>query len=214
LRKASLLMLTSLILIVAGMLAPTPVKAQTTTLEIPQQTVPNKGMKFNVTIWVWNVTNLWAFGLTLVWNASVCNYTGTWGVSPPADRIWAGDVFAGKAASAIMIEKINASCILGIGQTLLTGTPSTGTFSLVKIEFYAKDYGVAGLNFSDRQTRTGMMNSTAQDIPHVRLPYPITVVPEFPAYLFMPLFLTATIIAAVLAKTVWSKRLRGRFDVK
>jgi len=41
----------------------------------------------------------------------------------------------------------------------------------------------------------------------------ITVVPEFSAYLLIPLFLTTTIIAVVSAK-MWSKRPRGRVDVK
>jgi len=43
---------------------------------------------------------------------------------------------------------------------------------------------------------------------------PITVVPEFPAYLLMPLFLTATIIAVAVAKIMWSKKPKGRVNVK
>ena len=216
-RKASLLMLTSLILIAVGMLAPTPVKAQPATLEIPAQTVPQKDMKFNITIWVWDVTDLFSWGVTLVWNVSICNYTGTEGQLPVVDRMWPGDVFTGKSASPIFVERISNAegVIIGIGQSLLGELYGVnGTYSLVTIEFYAKEYGATSLNFSDIETETLLLDSWGFDIPHDRIADPVTIVPEFPAYLLMPLFLIATVIAVVSAKTLWSKRPRGRVDVK
>jgi hypothetical protein len=42
----------------------------------------------------------------------------------------------------------------------------------------------------------------------------ITVVPEFPAYLLMPLFLTTTTIAVAVAKIMWSKKPKGRVNFK
>ena len=220
-RKASLLTLIPFILIAAGMLAPTPVKAQQTALEIPAVTPqPEPGEEFNITINVVDVTDLNAFGISLVWNADICEYTGTVG-EPPAviDKIWL-KMFTGQSIVGPFIEKISNTegTIVGYGVGLMAGqTTFNGTGALIIVEFRAKALGLIGLNFTDPPppaSPTGIEDSQGQLIPHDRIVAEIPVVPEFPAYLLMPLFLTATIIAVVLAKTVWSKRPRGRVDAK
>lgn len=195
----------SLMFIAAGMLASTPVKAQITTLEIEEQEVPEKGIKFNVTISVTNVVDLWSFGITLVWDPDICNHTG---------NIYEGDVFEGKppeGKSPIFVEYYDNTegVISGIGQTLLAPeTGQTGSFSLVIVEFLGKEYGATDLDFDDWPTPTGMRHTDQTAISHTRIPEPVTIVPEFPVHLLMPLFLIATIIAVILAKTAWSKRPR------
>jgi hypothetical protein len=91
-RKAYLLVLTLLVLIAAGMLAPTLVVAQYSTtatapiiaVELPNGTQDMNvtythpyaiGDSYNVTVWIKDVTNLDSFGLTMFWNASLCNMT-------------------------------------------------------------------------------------------------------------------------------------------
>jgi hypothetical protein len=159
-----------------------PVKAEPTTiLEIPPITPePVKGKKFNITINVIDVTNLHHFGITLVWNPDICEYTGTQGGPPvpTVDKIWLGTVFAGENHSNILVERINNTkgIIVGIGCTILGPSGVTGSFSLLIIEFYAKELGSTNLNFSDTPTITGMMNTSAQLIPHDRVVAEIKVV--------------------------------------
>jgi hypothetical protein len=57
----------------------------------------------------------------------------------------------------------------------------------------------------------GMPSSLAWD--NVTVTPQVNVVPEFPAYLLMPLFFTTTIIAVAVAK-MWSKKPKGRVNVK
>ena len=93
-RKTSLLTLTSLILIAGSMLliGTTPAQFQSGTKTWFKLTLPNGsqfmnvtaptpydvGDKFNVTVSIYNVTEISAFGFTLLWNATFCNATGNY----------------------------------------------------------------------------------------------------------------------------------------
>jgi hypothetical protein len=181
-RKAYLLVLTSVILIAVGMLAPTLVTAQydtTTTgpviaVELPNGTqdmnITNAhpyaiGDKYNVTVWINNVTQLDGFGLTVFWNSSLTNMTafswsnfmiaeknaGNWTFSPtrgpgtpgyPYGIDWTNNatLMSGKPWTGLIPYNIGA--ILGIGGgTASDAAPLTGNIEICVLTFQIKKVG-------------------------------------------------------------------------
>jgi hypothetical protein len=173
-RKAYLLVLTSLILIAAGTLAPTLVMAQystTTTgpviaVELPNGTqdmnVTNAhpyavGDKFNVTVWINNVTELDGFGVTVFWNSTFQSMTafswsaamkaqqlaGNWSLSPVIlGTEWTNNATAmsGKPWSGHI--PINIGAILGIGGTALADAyVFTGNVEICILTFVINNVG-------------------------------------------------------------------------
>jgi len=80
-----------------------------------------------------------------------------------------------------------------------------GSGTLAWITFNGTAEGVSGLNF----TRAKLFDTDGTSI--ITDPWvdgQITVIPEFPTAIIMPLFLIATLAATFLAKMVWSKKHR------
>jgi len=164
-------MLTSLILIAAGMLALTPVGTQfllgapaVFLIKLPDGTQYMNvttaeydiGDKFNITVAIHNVTTMTAYGLTLFWNATYQNCTGNWWLS----SFFMGQLIAGKWSAAAVgyigndYDKDVLGGILGIpligafvglGQTALKPANNvTGDFDICTIEFQVNAYGPHG----------------------------------------------------------------------
>ena len=199
------------------------------------------GSKFNITVEVQSVTAMSAFGVTVVWNSTFCQFTGNYWMSP----VMFAELLAGRWTSSFLgfwsndtapATVPNVGVFDGYGQTALYPNSLTGTYELVILEFQVMSYGPSGFYLLKDKgpletayaalglTPSGWMTATT---PYGESePYDVVwwvepefnaemyVVPEFPAHLFMALFLIATMIAVVLAKTVWSKKPRGRVDVK
>ena len=95
-----------------------------------------------------------------------------------------------------------ATCILSIA----TGSGGSGT--LFTINFTSKAVG-----FSDIKIQVGVLLKGLElaDLPNITNGT-VTVVPEFPASMLLPLFLGAT-STALIARTVWSRKRRIRVSV-
>jgi hypothetical protein len=83
----------------------------------------------------------------------------------------------------------------------------TGSGVLATITFNATGIGSCALDISD----TILLDPDITEIPHDIIDGNVTVVPEFPPSLIIPLFILVTLAAAVLVKTAWfKKRLNAR----
>ena len=77
-----------------------------------------------------------------------------------------------------------------------------GTTTLASLTFTVLDLGVTTLHLHE----TKLSDAEAQPISHGDVDSEVTIVPEFPAYLILPLFFIGTLIAVVLGKKVWSRK--------
>jgi hypothetical protein len=80
-------------------------------------------------------------------------------------------------------------------------TPFTGSGAVLSITFTAIAAGNSNLHFYFTQ----LLDSMADEIPHDVEDGTVTVIPEFPTFIIVPLLLIAT-LAATLAKMFWSKK--------
>jgi len=88
------------------------------------------------------------------------------------------------------------------GASFPWGQEFTGNGTLVTINFTATAEGTCSLAF----TETVLGDSMGDPIEHTAIPGTVTVIPEFPAALVMSLLAIATLAAAFLGKTFWSKK--------
>ena len=94
-----------------------------------------------------------------------------------------------------------------VTEARLTGTKS-GSGILFTINFRSKAAGVTQVKIGFAIFYSGLLPS---DIPNVNNAT-VTVTPEFPASMLLPLFLTATSIVLIVA-TVWSRKRRSHIKV-
>jgi len=85
---------------------------------------------------------------------------------------------------------------------LSPASPFTGDGTLVTINFTATAEGTCILDF----TLTQLFNNIGAPITHFSDDGSVTVIPEFPALLIVPLLLISTLAAALLGKTFWSRK--------
>jgi len=166
-RKAYLLVLTSLVIITAGMLASTLLMAQfnkdiawpkiaiklpdgTQDMNVSATAPYDIGDKFNITIELQNVTVMDAFGITLVWNSTYMNMTRWWSVftapnwGSPMLAFWTNDLRS-VAGPWYGLVPPRIGAFVDLGQAVLGDQNNvTGTFALCKIEFRINAYGPHG----------------------------------------------------------------------
>jgi hypothetical protein len=80
-------------------------------------------------------------------------------------------------------------------------TTFTGSGTILTINFTATAAGSSTLHLYNTQ----LLNPYAETIDHTALDGEVTVIPEFPTFIIMPLLLIAT-LAATLAKMFWSRK--------
>jgi len=87
-------------------------------------------------------------------------------------------------------------------------TPFTGSGPLVTINFTATDVGTCTLQLTDTVLggSSGPPDWETWEITHFSDDGSVTVIPEFPALLIVPLLLISTLAAALLGKTFWSRK--------
>ena len=154
--------------------------------------VPGPGETFTVNITITDVADLWGWSCVVSWNSSVVNCTGVaMGPFNPSGTflLYVIDNDVG------WIEKLAAGTVVE--------DSVTGSGVLAILTFTAKEVGDVNLTISE----ANYINYP--DIvfyPPVNQQAEIIVVPEFPAFLIIPVFLIATAAMVILAKRCWSRR--------
>ena len=154
--------------------------------------VPALGETFTVNITITDAADLWGWGTKVSWNSSVVNCTEReLGPFNPEGTVLLG-----------VIDNVKGEIA-----ELATGTTEEDTVSgdgvSAILHFTAKEVGDVNLTIFDAT----YINYPAME--EFSLPVTqteITVVPEFPAFLIIPVFLIATSAMVILAKRCWSRR--------
>lgn len=182
--------------------AVTSVDATPTTLEIEPQTItvgpPVPTDLFLINITVNDVTDLYFWQVKIFYDSTILNCTSA---SLPSYHVFAGKVFQGPN---VLIEKDNVI----VGATLMGAeTPFTGSGVLCQIEFKGIAIGTSYLNFSRPYDEdTYLFDDMPISVESI-VDGSVTVIPEFPSFIVMALFMIATIAAAFLtAKGQLKKR--------
>lgn len=183
-------------------------------------TVPNVGDPYTINVTIADVTDLFGWELKIYYPNSILNGTsvtqGTFLTENGAVStfFYVAEYPPGSGESGF---RDNYNTTHGIVYCLSTRLPPPlngvdGSGVLVTIDFASTaENGPLDLDLTDVKLR----DSTAAVIPvSATNDGEVTVIPEFPAFLILPSFMAASLVAAILGKKVWSRKRRISIAVK
>lgn len=193
-KKTLPLLCTLLIVIILTRAGTADAQVSTLAVDPPTKTVDNPGLLFTVDIKITNAPTMMQYIITnIMWDPNIIELeTGTESdvVKGP---FLGGDVFLVTIGLPGFIDEVT--------EAKLSGTTS-GSGTLFTIKFRSKAMGTTNITI---EYGSRLLNGlTIADFPN-RNNGTVTVVPEFPASMLLPLFLTATAITFIAA-TVLRKR--------
>ena len=182
------------------------VSAVTPTLKIEPALVEDVpvGNDFTVTLKIQDVTNLWSWMCVISWDPAVLSCVS----------VVEGPFLKSIGATFWLAAPPNASAIPSLSCTSMAvpKAGASGTGTLATITFNATEIGDSYV----RLTGDYLLNSSSTSghsvfIEHTVVDGAVTVVPEFPTSIILPLFLMATAGIAVLVKMFAKK---SRYCIK
>jgi len=189
-----------------GFSALQPAYAPTATIEVTPSTLivnpqPNPlPVSFNVNITVTNVIDAAGWQVALSFNASILQLDEA---IIPADNIF------GTSYIAPTPQIDNAGGKVVFGASISPGSPTfNGTGKLGMLVFNGTAEGVSALTLipSPATFYTYIYDSNINDIPATLIDGTVTVVPEFPSILVIPLVIVIATTATILGKKIQQKR--------
>ena len=168
-------------------------------------TVDQPGTMFAVNITVTNAPNMTQFILqNITWNPNVLQLNST-------DEVVEGPFLKAVDTTMFLCKEPNNTegRLPEITDITLHLKTTSGNGTLCTIWFFAKATGVSQLSFSQD---TYLLN-VDQPIDLETEDGTVTVVPEFPASILLPLFLIITSAITLLATTVRSRRRQGQITI-
>ncbi len=154
------------------------------------------GDTFTINVTISEATDVWAWSCKVSWNSSVVNCTEkeVGPFNPPGTSLIAyidnekGEI--GKLASYQLAEEtVSGSGVVAI------------------LTFVATEVGPVNLNISDANYKIEGPKGTKTTVPQDQIQQAeIIVIPEFPMFLILPLFLIITTAVAVMAKIGRSRK--------
>ena len=163
------------------------------------------GTEFTVDITIYDVANLYGWEVKAFWDNTILNCTAEEYPFFPAGNNWEdpNNIKLGPGID----QDYNASH--GRWYHGLSALPMsephpvafTGTLKLATLTFEVLDLGETTIELAE----TKLADDDASPIDHTTLTSAVTIVPEFPVSMIVPLFIIATLVVVVARKTVWSK---------
>jgi len=155
-------------------------------------TAEDIGVTMQINITLQDVTDLAGFEFKLAYDTTILTAT----------EIEYGGIFGENywpLINVIYDEEgwLGFSCMQMFGED-----PVDGSGLLVTIGFTSDSEGTTVLDLYE----TKLGNSTGDPITHDVIDGSVTVIPEFPVAVIVPLFLIATLVVIILEKTIWSRR--------
>jgi len=171
------------------------------------------GTEFVVNITLYDVTDLYGWEFKLFWDNSLLNCTSDDYPVLPVGLNWndPNNIKLGPGVD----QDYNAThgrYYRGLSALPMSEPypePFTGTLRLASLTFNVTGLGVTTLHLQE----TKLSNPDAQPITHSDLDSTVTIIPEFPAFLILPLFFIGTLVVTILAKRGWSRK-RNLFVAK
>jgi len=198
-------------------------KAQPTVISVQPShvDVPEPGLTFTVNLTITDSPAIVNWMVAIQYNPNVLvpiivNETVEMGVLVKQPLVDEGDFLSREGSSALMVKWLN-STMLAAGKMpeitciLLEPFPaaSSGDGVLCTLHFNTTASGQSDITIYD----SALLDENEQYQEHTRQNGTVTVIPEFPAALILPLFLITTAIIVGVSKIAWTKRRRGYVDV-
>jgi len=164
--------------------------------------VPAPGESFTIDVNVTDVANLQGYEFKLEFNNTLINATAvTPGPIHPAGTLYIPGREINSTYIWTPLQNVSdgfvwAGAVLPLFQTF------TGSGIMMTINFTALATGNCTLHLYD----TELVDSLGEYLEHTTLDGSVTVIPEFPTAIVMPLLLIATLAAAFLGNIVWSRK--------
>lgn len=165
--------------------------------------VSDVGIRFPIKINVTEVTELWSWKIKLSWNESVLTIASSADVvegpfKPPGMTMFLGVPSPGE------IGELSSTSMAAPKQGV------TGNGTLAIIYFTSVGLGTTDVVISEPD----FIDKDDVDIWMTPTPGEVTVIPEFPASMILPLFLILTAAIAIATKIFWSRRHRGHINAQ
>ena len=165
----------------------------------PVDIVVAPGDNLTISVVMFNLTDscLFGFGIILNWDPTILNYTShivTIPVETYPDGILHGPVIA-------IANTVNATGgTYEIAQSsMFPAAPfnrTDGNSTIFNMTFNAITFGMCTLNF----TLHDFADNTASSIQHTVYTSDVTVIPEFPSVVILPLLISATLLVALIRR--------------
>ena len=180
--------------------------ASTPTLSVdpPEYTAPAPGHNFTVSINVTNVERLGSFEFYLGYNTTLLEAVSC-SLTPIIDEYFSYLIPSPWTPTAGIFHD-RSHVYFGSGGLIDMDVPFTGSGALLTITFTALEEGSGTLDLYDTLLTGITPEYDIYTIAHEVDDGSITVVPEFPASILMPLLLILTLAATFLGKIVWSRK--------
>lgn len=161
-----------------------------------EEGVPTDPFLVNVTIT--SVADLYSCQVTIFYNKTILNCTD---VLFPADHV------LHEGMTLKTLEENYAQVGAFLYGDPATAPTFTGDGILCQLKFTGIAEGTSNVEISPYgEELTFLIDSTAAQMEFEVATGEITVVPEFPAFLVVPLLVIATLAAIILRKTLWSRK--------
>ena len=197
-----------LLLIASMTLVDVPrVRGQSTVLRVDPQEyeAPVVGHSFTVNVTIVDVSRLSAVYFDLLYNTTLLDGIAC-SLTPISEDYLADYVPAPWSSTASIFDDEGRISFGAVFKD--PDDPFNGTGAVLTITFTATELGNCTLQLSD--TKVGGISPypdyTIYPIEHTVVDGSVTVVPEFPAAIVLPLLLIVTLAAAFLGKMFWSRK--------
>ena len=211
------------LLLVSSALAILPVhSAPTATMYVEPASITgiDLGETFTATIMFKDFVDLWTWQVQIVWDPAVLECTGfKYGVKL-TDNVYEtlapGREYLQNSGGLISgMLKGTACSITAPPSTGVTGVAGVG-YKLVELYFTVVAYPSSStlIDFDNPPTMTFWLDSTLAKQPCDFEPGTVTIVPEFPAAIILPILMILTLITVILGKLLWSTKHSGRIIAK
>jgi len=168
---------------------------------------------FTVNITISNVDNLFFWSIKLFFNNQTLNCTADW-VWLPSDNVFSYTESLYETGPYVEYDPQNGSSAISYGVVLLPGQSSfSGSGTLCQMNFTGITGGTSALEFSRPLGAEGYTSLGDPDMQEISFEVEdgnVTVIPEFPTLALLLSLMILTLVAAVIAKKTWSKKLQPR----
>ena len=208
----------SLLLLLSISVAVNRVEADTAVVRAipPEVTVPSVGQRFTLNITIADVADLYGYEVKVYYNSTQLD--ALWNVLP-SDHFMrplaGGTFFVVKNSSDNAYNATHKFAWFG-GSLLAPELPRAGSGTLFQIVFNATAKGgpySVYINYPGNPYPAKLADSSSppNTIPCTAEHSYITVIPEFPASLFIVVLMAATLVAVTFGRTAWLRKRRSSF---
>jgi len=208
--KTALLMMLAMLFAVGVTINLVSAQQMTVAVDPASKVVPEAeiGTTFEVKITIADAASVAGLQFYLSWNSTILNATemvlpaGHF-MTPDGDteNLWVIvlniDNDAGTASYGVTFMNTSRAVELGYA-------PKSGDGTLATITFVSKTWGVTTLHLYE----VIVGDIDGEPLPHVTIDGEVTVLPEFPAFLLLPVFMIATLVAIIITKRTWLRKTR------